>query len=188
MLVGRIWPTRLQKIMLNNCHNTDITIRKLTPPDASAYREIRLESLRLHPEKFEAKYEEEVLKQKLVFEQAVENEDPKRFVVGAFDGGKLIGIFSSILSNAYGLENTATLIQMYLRGVYRGMGIGDRLTTQATALSLASGVDNVILEVKSNNSRALRLYKKAGFVLVDRSVLSSKPESNSQVMSFCKRK
>lgn len=37
----------------------EVTIRALTPADIPAYRDIRLESLRLHPDCFGANYEEQ---------------------------------------------------------------------------------------------------------------------------------
>ena len=101
-----------------------ISYRKLMPPDAKAYRAIRLESLKAHPESFGSTFEEQQKLPKLMFETAIEAPVDERFVMGAFDQAELIGICGFVPANDQQLQNTGTLIQMYVRAAYSGRKIG----------------------------------------------------------------
>jgi hypothetical protein len=52
---------------------TPFTIRRLTPADASAYRDIRLEGLARHPDGFGSAWEDEVEQPLARFEQRIAN-------------------------------------------------------------------------------------------------------------------
>lgn len=132
--------------------------------EASEYRKIRLESLRLFPDSFGANYDEMKQKPKLLFEQYIEQEQVENFVLGAFDSENLIGIISFSNTNEYGLPNSGTFIQMYIKSEYHGKGIGLDLTKTALQEALAvTNIENVVLEVKSHNLSAVVTYKRAGF-------------------------
>jgi RimJ/RimL family protein N-acetyltransferase len=47
---------------------------------------------------------------------------------------------------------------------YRGRGIGTRLMDQALKKAFATGFVRVVLSVRADNTRAIRLYEKFGFV------------------------
>jgi ribosomal protein S18 acetylase RimI-like enzyme len=47
---------------------------------------------------------------------------------------------------------------------YRGRGIGARLMDQALKQAFATGFVRVELSVRADNTRAIRLYEKVGFV------------------------
>ncbi|MCA9941291.1 MAG: hypothetical protein KC418_21770, partial [Anaerolineales bacterium] len=101
-----------------------ISYRKLAAADAGLYREIRLESLRLHPESFGSGYEAQRKLPKLMFERALESPVDNRFLWGAFDGPRLIGICGYIPFvmgdlDTPDLRNTGTIIQMYVQAAYR---------------------------------------------------------------------
>jgi hypothetical protein len=65
----------------------NISYRKLAPDESKQYREIRLESLRLHPESFDSGYEEQSKLPKLKFEKAIEEPGIDRFVWGRLRTG-----------------------------------------------------------------------------------------------------
>ena len=73
-------------------NHMNISYRKLRSIDSEKYREIRLESLKLHPESFGSGYEEQSVLPKLKFEKSLEEPIDDRFVLGAFDDRGLIGI------------------------------------------------------------------------------------------------
>ena len=75
-----------------------ISYRKLGSAETRQYREIRLESLKLHPESFGSTFEEQSKLPKLMFEKALEQPVDDRFVIGAFDQKVLIGICGFIPS------------------------------------------------------------------------------------------
>jgi ribosomal protein S18 acetylase RimI-like enzyme len=47
---------------------------------------------------------------------------------------------------------------------YRGRGIGARLMDQALKKAFTTGIVRVELSVQADNTRAIRLYEKVGFV------------------------
>lgn len=144
-----------------------ITFRKLVPGDSFQYREIRLESLKIHPESFGATYEEERLIPKLRFEKAIEQPFDTRFIFGAFDQKELIGILGFIpftLDDVLDLPHTGTLIQMYVRSTYSGRKIGLNLTNAVVREAFCSSdIDQIVLGVRKDNMRAIRVYEQAGF-------------------------
>ena len=142
--------------------------RLMTGSESQEYRKIRLESLKLFPESFGANYEEMKLKPKLLFEQHLEQKQAGTFVVGAYSYTNLVGIISFCDTNEYGLPNTGTFIQMYLKPEYQGKGLGLDLTKAALEQALIlTNVNSVVLEVKLHNLAAIVTYQKAGFVPIE---------------------
>ncbi|RYE52582.1 MAG: GNAT family N-acetyltransferase [Sphingobacteriales bacterium] len=142
--------------------------RLLTREESSEYRKIRLESLKLFPENFRANYDEMILKPKLLFEQFIEEENERCFVVGAFEFERLIGIISFSDTNEYKLLNTGTFIQMYIKPDYQGKGLGLALTKSALQKALAvKDIHSVVLEVKAPNLSATTTYQRAGFTILE---------------------
>jgi len=149
----------------------ELSFRRLTVKDAKQYRSIRLESLKLHPDRFGASYEEQSRLPKLMFEGALEAPVDERFVIGAFDQGLLIGIcgFVPVVDIVdQDPQNAGTLIQMYVRKAYRGRKVGLRLV-QATIQGAFSNpsIEQIILGVQNDNLSAIRVYEAAGFRTYD---------------------
>jgi ribosomal protein S18 acetylase RimI-like enzyme len=144
-----------------------IAYRRLRPSNAAQYREIRLESLKAHPEAFGASYEEQAKMPKLMFEAAIEEPVDERFVVGAFDGEDLVGIFGYVpfaMDESLDAGRAGTLIQMYVRPAYRGKKIGLGLTKAVVEEAFKDPeIREIVLGVKEGNVRAIRVYEEAGF-------------------------
>jgi ribosomal protein S18 acetylase RimI-like enzyme len=161
---------------------TKITYRKLAADDSKHYREIRLESLKAHPESFGSGYEQQRNLPKLMFEKALEEPVDERFVVGAFDGRELIGIFGFIpfgMDNRQGFRNAGELIQLYVKPAYRGRQIGLGLTNAVVheAFKLPE-IDQLVLGVMEGNWSAIRVYEQAGFRMVDAEGTESEGEND----------
>lgn len=145
-----------------------ISIRRLGPEDATAYRTVRLECLKLHPENFSSTYEEQSRLPKLMFETALEEGADDRFLFGAFDGYDLIGICGYVQRNWFGLNAAGTVIQMYVKASYRRRKVGLRLVNAVLHEAFRNaGTRQVTLEVNPANAGAIRLYEQAGFVRLD---------------------
>jgi RimJ/RimL family protein N-acetyltransferase len=144
-----------------------VAYRRLLADDAARYREIRLESLKAHPEAFGASYEEQARMPKLMFEAAMEEPVDERFVVGAFDGEVLVGIFGYVpfaMDESLEPGGAGTLIQMYVRPAYRGNKIGLGLTRAVVEEAFTDpGLEQIVLGVKEGNVSAIRVYEEAGF-------------------------
>jgi RimJ/RimL family protein N-acetyltransferase len=143
-----------------------IAYRKLSTAESKLYRAIRLESLQAHPESFGSTFQEQSTLPRLMFERAIEQADEGRFVIGAFDQGRLIGICGFVLagSDSDALPDTGTIIQTYVRPSHSGRKIGIHLTRAVIREAFNSPtVQKLILDVKKGNLPALRVYQQAGF-------------------------
>jgi len=144
-----------------------ITYRKLSAADSKLYREIRLESLKSHPESFGSSYEEQKQLPKLKFESVLERPVNESFIVGAFDGETLVGIcgfIPFIPSDEHGFQNAGVIIQVYVKSFYSGRKIGLNLVKAVIdeAFKLPD-IEQIILEVAEGNISAIRVYEQAGF-------------------------
>jgi len=144
----------------------NISYRTLVAVDSRHYRDIRLESLKLHPESFASTFEEQSKLPKLMFEKALEQPVDDRFVMGAFDQQTLIGMcgFIPVSSDHDDLRNAGAIIQMYVKPAYRGrkIGLGLIKAVLQEAFKLP-GIDQIVLGVMKGNMSAIRVYEQAGF-------------------------
>lgn len=143
-----------------------ISYRKLGAADAKQYREVRLESLKLHPDSFGSSYEEQRDLPKLRFERALEERVKEQFLVGAFDGGVLIGIcgFVPLLNKREKLPGSGEIIQVYVKAAYGGRKIGVSLVKATLNKAFQrEEIELIILRVRRDNASAVRIYRQAGF-------------------------
>lgn len=145
-----------------------ISYRKLGSADSAQYREIRLESLKLHPESYGSTYEEQSKLPKLMFERALEKGADDRLLFGAFDGEMLIGICGFVQRNWFGLSDAGTIVQPYVKSAYRGRRIGLSLVQAVIDEAFQDpDVRQIVLGVNPDNTSAIRVYEQAGFVKLD---------------------
>jgi ribosomal protein S18 acetylase RimI-like enzyme len=140
-------------------------IRILDSRDAEAFWQVRLRSLREHPDAFGADYDEvkdrpaEQVASKLV-------PAPDAKVFGAFaETGELIGIAGLVRDgNGRKMRHRAKLWGMYVIPEARGQGVGKKLMEAVLEEADAMlGVEQVLLTVTSHNDAAKRLYVSTGF-------------------------
>jgi RimJ/RimL family protein N-acetyltransferase len=136
-----------------------VHIRRLQPEEYAAFRDIRLEGLRLHPEAFGASLDEE--------EQQSSEELSARiarsFIFGGFDADdRLMGVIGLARSNSAKIRHIAVIWGMYVREKARGTGLARNLLAEAIAEGRAT-CRSLRLSVVSSNPAAIRLYQSAGF-------------------------
>ncbi len=135
-------------------------IRPLVQDDAAAYRAIRLEALRDHPEAFASSYEVAAARPPEFFAALLE----KLQFFGAFSAaGELVGIVAFEQSDGDREKHRGWLLQMYVRPQMRGTGCAMALVETLLAHA-RERVLQVHLGVASHNEAAIRLYARAGFV------------------------
>jgi ribosomal protein S18 acetylase RimI-like enzyme len=135
-----------------------ISVRKLTAVDVPALRDLRLESLRLHPEYFGADLE---------VEEAMTVADMTARMgsgvsLGGFFNGALSGMVVFVKPDRKKTGHTGDLGAMYVRENARGSGLADALV-QALIEEACGRVDQIKLTVNADNLRAIRLYERNGF-------------------------
>ncbi len=85
-------------------------------------------------------------------------------MIAIFDGNKVIGL-SSI--NPIGLSfktRHRACMELAVRKAYWNLGLGSHLLEQAVTMAENFGYERLELSVFADNARALRLYKKKGFI------------------------
>jgi ribosomal protein S18 acetylase RimI-like enzyme len=137
----------------------EFSIRQLREEDGQAYRAVRLEALRAHPQAFAASYEADVQKPQSYFTDLL----GKQTLFGAFDSdGELLGINAFKQEDGDKQRHRGWLFQMYVRPEMRGTGCALALV-QSHLQHASQHVIQVHLGVAANNGPAIRLYQKAGF-------------------------
>jgi RimJ/RimL family protein N-acetyltransferase len=144
-----------------------IEIRRLRSEDVETYREIRLRSVREHPEAFLASYEEESARtveqdrERLAAKEGCDDD----FVLAAFDEGRPVGLTGAIRSGHHAKRHhVAWIWGVYVAPEARGGGIGRRLMESAIeTISRADGVELLHLGVGTENHAARALYERMGF-------------------------
>jgi GNAT superfamily N-acetyltransferase len=136
-------------------------IRKLTAADAVAYRRIRLDALRLHPEAFSSAYEDETT---LSMAQVVERLTTTVAMFGAFaESGELVGMVGLRVNRGAKVRHKADLISMFVDAAHRGSGVSRRLVEAVIAGARDAGAVELQLFVTAGNAPAQRMYRAMGF-------------------------
>lgn len=137
-------------------------IRPLTEADATAYRSLRLQALRDHPEAFGASYEDEVARSLEMTARRLDG-GPLNRVFGAFAGDDLVGTAGFIVPDrSLKSCHKGLLVGVHVAPAHRGHGLGRALVTavidhaRAHVVLLQAGVGVA-------NTPALRLYESLGF-------------------------
>ena len=138
----------------------EFTLRRLTPDDAEAFREIRLEGLTLTPQAFTAALSQEEARPLEDFRQRMET----NHVLGAFDGdGRLQGVMGLTISDSPRTGHVGGVWGVYLREAARGTGLARRML-DALVEAARGRVEALDLGVGVYNTAARRLYESVGFV------------------------
>jgi GNAT superfamily N-acetyltransferase len=141
-------------------------VRRLAPPDASAYRALMLDGYARDPEAFTATVAERA-GLALAFWQArvAPGDAAGQVVLGALVDGELAGAVGVAFEQRPKLRHKASLFGMYVAHPARRRGLG-RLLVEA-ALDEArrrAGIVQVQLTVTQGNPAAEALYAQCGFV------------------------
>src|SRR5213593_3426268 len=142
-----------------------LSIKRLTPADAPAYRALMLEAYEKHPDAFTSSVAERAALRLSWWESrvALGGEVPE-VVFGAFDEARLAGVAGLSFETREKARHKATLFGMYVPARGRGQGIGRRLVDAGLAFAGSrSGIKVVQLTVTEGNASAEALYRRCGF-------------------------
>ena len=144
-----------------------ITVRPLTPDDASAYRALRLAGITELPAAFCTTHAAE---SGLPLAQIAERlrVTSYQIIFGAFDKEQLIGIAGLRREPIAVVHDKASLWSVYVASQARGRGAGRQLVQAAIAHACSvPQLARVRLAVAQDNYAALTLYLACGFTLED---------------------
>jgi ribosomal protein S18 acetylase RimI-like enzyme len=136
-----------------------VQIRRLTPADASLFRDIRLEGLRYNSEAFGSTFEAENARPLAFFSERLGGSAS----FGAFHGSELVGIAGLLIREGQKEAHKGQLVGMYVRPSARKAGVGRRLVETIVEFA-RQRVELIQLSVVRENDQAQRLYERLGFL------------------------
>jgi len=142
-----------------------MTIRRLFPADAEAYRALMLEGYARHPDAFTSTAaEREALSLSWWQKRLDASPSAEQVVFGAFDGDVLAGAAGLQFQAREKARHKADLFGMYVAPSARGTGFGRQLVVAILEEAAArEGVRIVQLTVTEGNAAAQTLYERCGF-------------------------
>lgn len=138
-------------------------IRVLTAADVTAYRPLRLQALREHPEAFGSAYEDECA---LTSDEMAARIRPHEHyaVFGAFMGEQLVGMVSFHRYAGRKTRHRAMLGALYVQPQMRRQKVGSELLTAVIHYARTqAGLEELLLAVTVGNAVARGLYLRARF-------------------------
>jgi GNAT superfamily N-acetyltransferase len=143
-----------------------MNIRKLTIEDAEAFREVRVEMCRLHPEAF-GQTPEEVVAMSMDSCQlwwTPSEVFPEKFVLAAFEGERIIGTAAFKREGSSKERHRGWIWSVYVRPEARGKGLSrllmQRIIDEAHRME---GLEILSLAVSLTQTSARTLYTSLGF-------------------------
>jgi len=143
-------------------------IRQLIPDEWEMYRDIRLESLRVEPDAFMSKHEDEASRSEADWRKRVSSTTSpfsiKLFAVENERAAGMAGLFQDRDGKDSDIVN---VFGVYVSPDYRGKGISSQLLAELIRLAdEVDGVKIIRLTVKKTQLPAISLYQKYGFKTV----------------------
>lgn len=139
-------------------------IRRLVESEWQVYRTLRLEALETNPEAFGATLEETLTRPMESWVNRLKY-DPNNFLLGAWEGERLVGMVGFMRVNAPKETHRASLYSMYVTPEFRRGGTGRLLVTGLLdEARKIPGLIQIDLSVVAENAPAIRLYESIGFV------------------------
>lgn len=143
-----------------------VRVARIAPAELSAYKALRDEALRLHPDAFDADIESEQARppESYLGRLGLGETLGGSFLLGAWQNRELIGMIGLERQPQQKLRHSAELNSMMVHPRHTGRGVGIQLVEAAVAEARkAIGLEQVIARVSTSSASAIRLYERAGF-------------------------
>lgn len=143
----------------------DITLRRIHPDEVEAFRAFRQRVFHEAPEAFGTYPDEDAATPVEESRARLGEGNPEsRFALGAYAGGRLVGMVGLRREPRRKFQHKASIWGMYVLPEARSRGLGRRLLTEAIdAARRMEGVERLLLAVIASNAPARSLYLSAGF-------------------------
>ncbi len=143
-----------------------IVVSRVAPAQLSAYKSLRDEALRLHPDAFDADIESEQARppESYLGRLGLNETLGGSFLMGAWTGNHLVGMIGLERQTQAKLRHSAELNSMMVHPQHTGRGVGRMLVEAAIAEARqAIGLEQMVLRVSTSSQSAIKLYERAGF-------------------------
>lgn len=145
------------------------TVRLLNAEDAAAYRRVRLQALREHPEAFGSSAEDFAVQPLGDLADRLRSQSERFSIFGAFVAGELVGLVGFGRDGGLKVRHRGGIYQMYVTPEQRGKGLGWLLLEYAVNYARQlPGLEEINLAVTVGNEPARRLYERFGFAFSHR--------------------
>ncbi|HEY1949824.1 MAG TPA: GNAT family N-acetyltransferase [Bryobacteraceae bacterium] len=141
-----------------------MAIRLLGEEDAAEWWNLKMEALRTEPLAFGKAFEEHLVTTVAAIAERFRNRSPDNFSLGAFDGGKLVGIATFAREAGLKERHKGHIYGVYVTPAQRRKGVARALI--ATLLSKAredTSVEQILLAAATQQKAARQLYRHFGF-------------------------
>jgi ribosomal protein S18 acetylase RimI-like enzyme len=138
-------------------------VRPLDADDVDAFRRVRLEALRLHPEAFGSAYDDEMQLDRAQFAERLAAPRFTRF--GGFAGDDLVGLAGLQIRAGAKERHKGHLFSMYVDAAHRRSGLAQQLVEAVIAGARDAGAVLLQLSVTSSNTTAKGFYRRMGFTV-----------------------
>jgi len=142
-----------------------IAIRLVRISEVAAFRDLRLEALRTHPEAFAADYASDLARPIEFWQERVRNNmgDDQGAIFVAEANGTLAGMVGVRRHEGVKVHHGAMLWGVYVRPEWRGMDLAQALIAACLGWARTAGLRQVRLGVATTNGAAIRSYVESGF-------------------------
>jgi ribosomal protein S18 acetylase RimI-like enzyme len=158
--------TDARKIGLENLIQTTrgtILIRQAIQTDVDAFRELRLEALRNHPEMFGSDYAINLARPQSYWEGRLNSPDADGTILFATHAEILIGMCGIQRGDSPKGKHSALIWGVYVKSQWRGLNLSETLITNAVEWAQEREVKVIKLAVVTTNTAAIRCYARCGF-------------------------
>ena len=142
-----------------------VIVRAATELDVEAFRTLRLEALRNHPEAYSADYDEQVNRTHEQWAARLRSGNTFVACAGDEDGIPLVGMAGIFREDKPKTQHKGTIWGVYVRPVWRGQGLAQKLVQSCVDWATAQHLRYVMLAVVTTNFAAVNSYKKCGFTI-----------------------